>query len=103
MTVSERVELIRGFIYKMSPARGSVHQKIAKKLVLKMGAFLEDKKCEMFFAPFDVRLPDSKKQTDDKLVFTVVQPDLCVTCDPEKVDARGCIGASVKALSCLQT
>src|SRR6218665_502866 len=88
----ERVELIRGFIHKMSPAPAPVQQKVAKQLVLKIGNFLEGKTGEMFFAPFDVRLPDSKKQTADKLVFTVVQPDICVICDPEKIDDRGCIG-----------
>lgn len=87
------MELIKRLIYKMSPAPGPVHQKVAKKLVLKIGTFLEGNLCEMFFAPFDVRLPDSKKQKDDKQVVTVVQPDICVICDPEKIDARGCIGA----------
>ncbi len=89
----ERVELIKGFIYKMSPAPGAVHQSVALKLTLKIGLFFEGKRCRMFFAPFDVRLPDSKKQTDDQSVFTVVQPDICVICDPGKIDNRGCIGA----------
>jgi Uma2 family endonuclease len=44
-----------------------------------------------FVAPFDVRLPiKSKKNTD---VGTVVQPDICVICDSNKIDARGCLGA----------
>jgi len=89
----ERVELIRGFIYKISPAPDSAHQKAVKKLVLKIGVFLENKSGEMFSAPFDVRLPDSEKQTDDQAVHTVVQPDICVICDQSKIDSRGCIGA----------
>src|SRR5690606_39235284 len=44
-----------------------------------------------YTAPFDVRLP--KKSRADKEIFTVVQPDICVICDPEKLDDRGCIGA----------
>ncbi len=40
-----------------------------------------------------MRLPDRLKDTDDKMVYTVVQPDLCVICDPAKIDARGCLGA----------
>lgn len=89
----DRVELIKGMIYKMSPAPSPTHQLVAGKLFLKVGPFFFDKACKVFPAPFDVRLPDSKKQTDDKQVFTVIQPDICVVCDLEKIDARGCVGA----------
>ncbi len=89
----ERVELIRGFIHKMSPAPAPTHQKVARKLVLGIGNYLQNKPCEVFFAPFDVRLPDSKKQKNDHLVYTVIQPDICVICDLAKIDTRGCIGA----------
>ena len=89
----ERVELIKGFIYKMSPAPAPTHQKVSGKLFLKLGLFLETKTCQLYAAPFDVRLPDSKKQTNDEVVYTVIQPDICVICDPEKIDDRGCVGA----------
>lgn len=89
----ERVELIKGFIHKMSPAPSSEHQKVARKLVRYFDRYLEKKPCEMFFAPFDVRLPDSKKQISDEVVYTVVQPDICVICDSSKIDSRGCVGA----------
>ena len=46
----------------------------------------------MYAAPFDVRLTRfSHLKNQD--VTTVVQPDLCVICDPAKLDKRGCIGA----------
>lgn len=45
----------------------------------------------MFTAPFDVRFP--KESQADKDIYTVLQPDICVICDPEKIDGRGCIGA----------
>lgn len=89
----ERVELIKGFIYKMSPATSSSHQSITAFLAGTFFNFFRKSPCKFFPGPFDVRLPDSKKQTDDRLVFTVVQPDLCVICDPGKIDDRGCIGA----------
>ncbi|MCD2423653.1 Uma2 family endonuclease [Niabella pedocola] len=89
----ERVELLRGWIHKMSPAPGIKHQSASLKLTLKIGNYFEGKSCNVFAAPFDVRLPDSKKQTNDAAVFTVVQPDICVICDAEKIDDRGCIGA----------
>jgi Uma2 family endonuclease len=90
---SEVTELIRGKIFKMSPAPGSLHQKVSGRLFLKIGIFLEGKRCQLFSAPFDVRLPISTKGKSDREIITVVQPDLCVVCDPNKIDARGCIGA----------
>jgi Uma2 family endonuclease len=89
----EMVELIHGKIFKMSPAPSSMHQTISGKLFLKIGNFLEGKKCRLFCAPFDVRLPLSSKQGSDKEITTVVQPDLCVICSLDKIDERGCIGA----------
>jgi len=49
-------------------------------------------KCEIYTAPFDVRLP-TNGETDDDKIYNVVQPDICVVCDPSKLDERGCIGA----------
>jgi len=89
----ERVELIKGLIYKMSPAPGSKHQSVARFLTGMFFNYFRKKECTFFPAPFDVRLLDSKKQTRDEQIFTVVQPDLCVICDLEKIDNRGCIGA----------
>ena len=45
----------------------------------------------MYVAPFDVRLPVSSRRHED--IDTVIQPDLCVVCDPEKLDELGCVGA----------
>lgn len=86
----ERVELLRGKIFKMSPAPASNHQRIVRKISTSIDIFLSGKSCELFFAPFDVRL---QKQSDDKSVTTIVQPDICVICDPKKIDKRGCNGA----------
>ena len=54
-TFDERLELIKGKIFKMSPAPGSVHQRLSFRLTLWIGNFLEGKSCELFPAPFDVR------------------------------------------------
>jgi len=86
----ERVELIKGRIFKMSPAPGRLHQKVTVKLVSRIDRFLEGKKCEVYTAPFDVRFP---KENNDNKTFTVVQPDLCIICDLTKLDEKGCIGA----------
>jgi Uma2 family endonuclease len=87
----ERVELIRGRIFKMSPAPNRIHQKLSLYISARLSLFLEGRKCEAYTAPFDVRLP--RKSKDDKDILTVLQPDICVICDPSKLDDRGCVGA----------
>jgi Uma2 family endonuclease len=88
--LEQRVELIKGHIYKMS-APNFAHQAIVGELYLKLGVFLHKQACRVFVAPFDVRLPN--KSTDNNQIYTVVQPDICVVCDKEKYDFKGCIGA----------
>lgn len=86
----ERVELIRGKVFNMSPAPASRHQRLLGKIGNELYSYLKGKPCEVFYAPFDVRL---MRSTDDKQVTTVVQPDICVICDQSKIDERGCNGA----------
>ena len=90
-TIEERVELIKGKIFRMSPAPNSVHQQLSMEISGRLWFFLKDQQCQVFSAPFDVRLPVKSKK--DKDIITVVQPDVCVVCDAEKLDDRGCIGA----------
>jgi Uma2 family endonuclease len=86
----ERLELIKGKIFKMSPAPSVAHQRISGRVFLKLGNYLAGKPCEVFNAPFDVRLT---RTINDAQVTTVLQPDVCVICDPAKIDARGAVGA----------
>lgn len=90
---TEMAELIHGKIYKMSPAPASLHQKVSGEFFRQVANFLKRKKCQVFIAPFDVRLPSAKNRKADKEIVTVVRPDLCVICDPTKIDERGCLGA----------
>jgi len=87
----EMVELIHGRIFKMSPGPGSNHQSISGNLFVPIWSYFRGKKCKVFSAPYDVRLPHSSK--NDRDIVTVVQPDICVICDPSKIDARGCLGS----------
>ncbi len=87
---SERVELFKGKVFNMSPGPASKHQRLSNRLSVPLSNFLNGNLCEVFYAPFDVRLVRNK---DDKKVTTVVQPDICVICDPSKIDERGCNGA----------
>ena len=89
---TERVELIKGYLMKMA-APSRFHQQISSRLHIQIGSFLQGKRCQPFFAPFDVRLLNKSHSTPDNNVYSVVQPDLCVVCDLDKLDERGCNGA----------
>ena len=88
----ERWEIIEGLAYDMSPSPSTEHQIISFRLSGILYDFLKDKQCKAFAAPFDVRLTESNGQTDED-IKTVVQPDLVVVCDQNKLDKKGCIGA----------
>ena len=47
--------------------------------------------CRVCVAPSEVRLPKSTEEDDQ--VDTVVEPDVFIVCDLEKIDARGVRGA----------
>jgi Uma2 family endonuclease len=90
----ERVELIHGKISLITPTSNVLYQRISGKLALEIGNYLKGKKCELFVAPFDVRLYDCKKSIlKNQDIQTVVQPDLCVVCNPDFLDEQGCNGA----------
>ena len=88
----DRLELIKGKIFKMSPAPSGDHQLISLNIGSALHHFLRDEKCKVYIAPFDVRLVRNK--TSDKKIKNVVQPDVCVICDMAKMaDQRSCLGA----------
>jgi Uma2 family endonuclease len=86
----ERWELIDGEAYNMTPAPSRAHQKLLGSLFTTFHNYLEDKSCEVYVAPFDVRLPENDQSEME--ITTVVQPDLTVICDPAKLDDKGCLG-----------
>ena len=89
----QTVELIKGKILRMA-APNRKHQDISWQLSGRFYTSFKGLPCKVYAAPFDVRLLDKKKsQKANKDVLTVVQPDLCVICDKEKLDEKGCIGA----------
>lgn len=82
-----RCELIDGVVYDMTPAPLTNHQQISMELSGKFWKFLKNKKCRVFHAPFDVRLPDGDE--DQNNIKTVVQPDIAVICDRKNWMKKG--------------
>jgi Uma2 family endonuclease len=87
----ERWELIDGVPYNMSPAPSVEHQRILMEMGRQFATWLRGKQCQVFPAPFDVRLPETDE--NDDTVETVVQPDLTIICERGKLDKAGCRGA----------
>ncbi len=91
---NETVELIKGKVQLMSPAPNVKHQRVSWQLAGVLFNYFDDKTCSAFSAPFDVRLYDrTKSLLVNKDITTVVQPDICVICDQNKLDEQGCNGA----------
>ncbi len=86
----ERWEIIDGVAYNMTPAPSVEHQRISGELFRQLANYLQGKSCEVFYAPFDVRLPRGEEKDED--IDTVVQPDIVVICDLSKLDEKGCRG-----------
>jgi Uma2 family endonuclease len=72
----------------MAPPNTS-HQWVSRELFGRLFDFLSGKPCQLFSAPFGVRLFPREDLSDD----TVVEPDIVVVCDASKLDKRGCNGA----------
>ena len=87
----ERYELIDGEAVMLS-APTTVHQLISAELMRQLTNYLEGKKCLAVAAPFDVRLFEREGDRPED-VQTVVQPDISIICDRDKLDERGCKGA----------
>lgn len=95
----DRVELIKGKVFKTSPAPSPLHQEVSANISSVIHNYLKGNRCKIYYAPFDVRFPKESKA--DKDIYTVLQPDICVICDPAKIDGRGCIGAPDIAIEIL--
>ena len=87
----ENIEIISGKAFMMAtPSR--IHQGIVAELTRQFGNYLEGKQCRVYPAPFAVRLFEREGDSPDD-VDTMVEPDLSIVCDKNKLDQRGCKGA----------
>ncbi len=81
-----RVEIFDGIVYDMaSPSQE--HQTISMELSTLLNNYFKGKNgsCRVFHAPFDVKLSDTP--------LVIVQPDIMVVCDKNKLDGKRCNGA----------
>ena len=88
----ERAEIINGEPVMMAPPPSSEHQEISMELSAQLHAYLKGKRCKVYAAPFAVRLFEEDGDRPDD-VDTMVEPDISVVCDPNKIDRHGCKGA----------
>ena len=82
----KRVEVFDGVVYDMaSPSQ--IHQTILTELLVVIRNYIKSKdgNCSVFPAPFDVKLSDKP--------LTIVQPDIMIICDNDKLDGKRCNGA----------
>jgi len=87
----ERIEIISGEAFLMT-APSTRHQEISFEIGRQLGNFLEGKQCRVYPAPFGVRLFERDGDAPDG-VDTLVEPDISVVCDKNKLDRYGCKGA----------
>ena len=81
-----RVEVFEGIAYDMA-SPSEIHQTISTELTTILNNYIKSKKgsCRVFHAPFDVKLNENP--------LTIVQPDLMIICDRNKLDGKRCNGA----------
>ena len=87
----ERIEILDGYpVMQAAPSRQ--HQEVAVELTRQLANYLVGTKCKVFVAPFTV-CPFATREDDPRSIDTLVEPDITVVCDPEKLDKVGCKGA----------
>ncbi|MBK9257072.1 MAG: Uma2 family endonuclease [Saprospiraceae bacterium] len=90
LEIDDMVEIIRGKIFRMCAAPRTKHQGISINIASIIHHELKGKNCKVFNAPIDVVLPlEDKKRTKST---TVVQPDICVICDPKIIEETAVFG-----------
>ncbi|MDE6591053.1 MAG: Uma2 family endonuclease [Oscillospiraceae bacterium] len=89
---NERAEIIGGEAVMMAPPPSRAHQEISGEIFRQLANYLEGKKCRVYHAPFAVRLFEKDGDSPED-VDTMVEPDISIVCDRDKLDKHGCKGA----------
>ena len=89
----ERIEIIEGGIITMSPAPSRIHQEITMDISYKIRQYIENNNgpCKVYAAPFDVVLKNEDEEEGNSK--NIVQPDISVICDKNKLTDKGCFGS----------
>lgn len=92
-TDDEIVEIIDGRICAMSPAPSRIHQELIMELSAEIRNYIKSNngECKVYPAPFDVVLVDENENSNDSK--NIVQPDISVICDKNKLTDKGCTGS----------
>ena len=88
----ERWEIIDG-IALMQATPSPLHQRISMNLSSAFHVYLKGKQCQVFAAPFTVRLPMNSGETTERKNKNIVEPDIVIICDKSNLDKNGYSGA----------
>ena len=82
-----RAELIDGYLIYNQSAPSRIHQTVLMELSATIREYIKSKNgsCRIYPAPFAVKLQENRN--------TIVEPDISVICDRNKLTERGCSGA----------
>ena len=90
----ERIEIVEGELYNMSPAPARIHQHLITKLLVEIDIYIKANKgdCVVYPAPFDVILKNDNEEVEE--CSNIVIPDISVICDKNKLsDGKKCVGS----------
>jgi len=87
---NKRWELIEGVPYNLA-SPSDIHQAISGNLFAIFHNYLKGKSCRAYYAPFDVILSESSEKNEE--IIDILQPDIIIVCDKNKISRKGCTGA----------
>lgn len=89
----ERIEIIEGEIINMPPAPSRIHQEIIMEIASEIRNYIKANNgpCRVYPAPFDVIFKNDNEDTFNSK--NIVQPDISVICDKNKLTDKGCTGS----------
>lgn len=80
-------EIIEGVLFELSTP-SIKHQAISAEILKQIASYLENKPCNVFHAPIDINFSKKKKKATN-----IVQPDIVVVCDQNKIKEQYIKGA----------
>lgn len=93
LNIKDSLEVIDGIPYNMPPSPSSLHQKFIVELVTVINNHLKanNMSCEVYSSPLNVIFVNENE--DIYSSRNIVQPDILVICDKNKLSDKGIIGS----------